>query len=63
MSDTYYPSLDAYNADVERARNAYAADEAVRAGLCAVCKTNKKDGADHRRCWSSRRTGKHEATS
>lgn len=45
-----YDSLDAYNADIEAARNAYASDEAARAGLCAVCQSAKRHG-HHRRCW------------
>jgi hypothetical protein len=49
-----YPNLDAYNADIEKARNAYAADMAVQQGLCAVCQTSKKDG-HMRRCGRCRR--------
>jgi hypothetical protein len=59
MSDAYYPSLAAYTADVERARAAYANDEAVRCGRCAVCKERKKDDR-HRRCWSCRHEGRTE---
>lgn len=46
-----YSTLAAYTADVVAARDAYAEDEAVRAGLCCVCKDRKRDGK-HRRCWT-----------
>lgn len=49
-----YPSLAAFNADTEAAKNAYAADMAVQNGLCAVCQTSKKDG-HMRRCSRCRR--------
>lgn len=51
-----YPTLAAYNADIEAARNAYNADMAVQAGLCAECKTNKHD-LEHRLCWTCRHAG------
>jgi hypothetical protein len=53
-----YPSLDAYNADVTAAREAYAADMAVREGLCADCKWRKRDKAGRKRlCTTCRRAG------
>jgi hypothetical protein len=55
-----YPTLAAYTADVEAARNAYAADMAVQIGLCAVCQTRQRDGR-HRRCWTCRHDGITEA--
>lgn len=39
-----------YNAGVTRAVRAHAADQAVRAGLCAVCHWRRKDGRHGRRC-------------
>lgn len=54
-----YPSIEAYTADIERARAAYYADEAVRAGLCANLDGRKKDGG-HRRCWTCRHQNRRE---
>ena len=54
------PTLAAYTADVEAARNAYAADMAVQNGLCAACQAKPKDGHS-RRCWSCRRAKITEA--
>lgn len=51
-----YPTLAAYTADVVAARKAYAADMAVADGLCATCKTRKKD-QHHRLCHTCRRSG------
>lgn len=51
-----YPSLDAYNADIIAAREAYNADMAVQNGLCAECKTRNRDGR-HRTCRTCRRSG------
>lgn len=51
-----YPNLAAYNTDVQAAREAYAADMAVQNGLCAECKTRKKDG-HHRLYHTCRRSG------
>jgi hypothetical protein len=59
----YYDSLDDYNADVIAAREAYAADEAVRNGLCAVCKERRRHNSGHklsRRCWECRRARRRE---
>lgn len=59
MTAQHYPSLEAYTADVERARDAYAADMAVQNGLCAVCKRRKRDRRDStslfRQCGTCRR--------
>lgn len=55
-----YPSLDAYNADVVAARDAYQADQAVAEGLCATCQTNKRDG-HMRQCWTCRHGGRQWA--
>lgn len=53
-----YPSLAAYNADVQAARDAYSADMAVQVGLCADCKTRKRDKAGRKRlCTTCRRAG------
>lgn len=53
-----YATLAAYNADVEAARNAYAADMAVQDGLCGECKTRKRDKAGRKRlCTTCRRAG------
>jgi hypothetical protein len=46
----YYGSLDEYNEDVEKARAAYRADQAVADGLCAVCKSRPLYRNDLRRC-------------
>ena len=51
--------LTTYTADVEAARNAYAADRAVTAGLCAVCQVRRKEGRA-RRCLTCRREGVRE---
>lgn len=58
---TTYPTLAAFNADTERAKNAYAADTAVQNGLCAVCQVQRKDGR-MRRCWRCRRAKIAEAS-
>lgn len=56
-----YPSIKAYTADVERACEAYRADQAVRAGLCAVCKVLPRDlSGRHRRCRSCIYRGRRE---
>lgn len=59
MSD-HYPTVEAYTADVERARAAYAADEAVRAGLCAICKRAQEGDRRNRRCQTCYRAGRRE---
>lgn len=58
VSNTY-DSIEDYTADVERARDAYAADEAVQAGLCSVCQERPKDRRN-RRCRTCRRNGRTE---
>lgn len=49
-----YPSLAAYNADVIRAREAYASDMRVEAGYCESGDGRVLD-IQRRQCWSCRK--------
>jgi hypothetical protein len=50
-----YPTIEAYTADVIRAREAYAADMRVEAGFCESGDGRVSDGR-RRQCWSCRLT-------
>lgn len=50
----FYPSIEAYTADVIRAREAYAADMRVEAGYCESGDGNKRD-TKRRQCLACRR--------
>jgi len=55
MSAHFYPSLEAYTADVIAARDAYAADRRVEAGFCEDgCGRRRDVGAGCRKCWTCR---------
>lgn len=55
----YYDSIEDYTADVIASREAYAADERVRAGFCATgCGRRKNKHAQARKCWQCQREGK-----
>jgi hypothetical protein len=58
-----YANVEDYTDDVENARAAYLADEAVRAGFCAVCKRRKRDTNGRRRqCTTCRHEGRKETS-
>jgi hypothetical protein len=48
-----------YNAGVRRAVLAYAADECVRAGFCAMCRRNRVN-LNFRKCQACTRAGRTE---
>jgi len=50
---SHYPSLADYNADIIRAREAYAADMRVQAGHCENECGRKRDTRS-RKCWGCR---------
>lgn len=48
----YYPSIEAYTADVIAARDAYRADQLAAEGICPTCEKNQRD--DHSQCRACR---------
>lgn len=54
-------NLTIYNAEVVRARNAYAADMAVEAGFCAN-RCGRRHETERRLCQACRRSNRWETT-